>query len=317
MDVADGAVGAWGSFKDFDGDGIPNHSDDDDDGDGIPDSEENPHQGDFTGEDKDADGIDDGVDYDVNGTITGTDNDSNGVQDDKEMADEDGDGIADHFDKDADNDGVDDSTDVSVNTGNDVKTSTGAGSADLFLLAMLLTLFAFSKRKRLMFLAMLMITGQAQAQAGDLQLGFGVGQAKLDPDLIPGLAVSDDTDTHVLVDLGYVLTDEFSLHGRMMDFGKVRLGRGSIDYNGRALLLEYAPGKLSMASWKPYALIGMSYIRTYGLGGINIEDPNGYESSVAVGVKYPLDDKAQLVFEMASYAKDVQAFTIQLRCSLE
>jgi len=37
IDAVDNAVGAFGSLPDIDGDGIPNHLDDDDDGDGIPD----------------------------------------------------------------------------------------------------------------------------------------------------------------------------------------------------------------------------------------------------------------------------------------
>ena len=108
MDVIDNAIGAFGSYRDMDGDGIPNHLDDDDDNDGIPDVEENNNSGALTGMDADADGIDDGIDYEVNGTISGEDSNNNGVQDALELPDTDGDGIADYLDNDGDNDGVTD-----------------------------------------------------------------------------------------------------------------------------------------------------------------------------------------------------------------
>ncbi|WP_298442805.1 Ig-like domain-containing protein [uncultured Ferrimonas sp.] len=98
IDVVDGAVGAFGSLADIDGDGIANHSDDDADGDGIPDIEENPQLIYFTGFDADADGIDDGVDHQINGVLFGVDADGNGIRDDRELPDQDNDGIADHLD---------------------------------------------------------------------------------------------------------------------------------------------------------------------------------------------------------------------------
>jgi len=49
MDIIDNAVGAFGSLPDIDGDGIPNHLDEDDDGDGIRVVVENPQMCFFTG----------------------------------------------------------------------------------------------------------------------------------------------------------------------------------------------------------------------------------------------------------------------------
>ena len=69
-----------GEAVDSDGDGIPDHLDDDDDNDGIPDSQDN-------------------------------DDDGDGIPDHLEAVDSDGDGIPDHLDDDDDNDGIPDSQD--------------------------------------------------------------------------------------------------------------------------------------------------------------------------------------------------------------
>jgi len=87
LDNDDDNDGIPDNQEDADGDGVPDHMDNDDDNDGIPD-----HQ-----EDADGDGVPDHMD---------NDDDNDGIPDHQEDAD--GDGVPDHMDNDDDNDGIPD-----------------------------------------------------------------------------------------------------------------------------------------------------------------------------------------------------------------
>jgi hypothetical protein len=201
-DVVDNAIGAFGSAKDFDGDGIPNHLDPDDDNDNISDIEENAELAQFfTGEDADGDGIDDGFDAEINGVTFGTDANGNGVRDDRELPDLDGDGLVDYLDDDADGDGIRDdiddeialpvqlapgatlddldgdgvldTVDPSVNTDIDVKVAS-KGSMSLGILFLLAGALVLMRRRTRLLVAMplAIVAGHSQAaetQAADSQ----------------------------------------------------------------------------------------------------------------------------------------------------
>ena len=196
-DVVDNAIGAFGSAKDFDGDGIPNHLDPDDDNDNRSDVDENAELAQFfTGEDADGDGIDDGFDALINGVANGVDANGNGVRDDRELPDLDGDGIVDYLDDDADNDGIRDDIDTeialpvdlapgatlddldgdgvldtvdpSVNTGVDVKVAS-KGSMSLGILMLLGGVLILMRRRTRLLVAMPLAIVAGHSQAADSQ----------------------------------------------------------------------------------------------------------------------------------------------------
>ncbi len=196
-DVVDNAIGAFGSAKDFDGDGIPNHLDPDDDNDNISDIEENAELAQFfTGEDADGDGIDDGFDALINGVANGVDANGNGVRDDRELPDLDGDGLVDYLDDDADGDGIRDdiddeialpvqlapgatlddldgdgvldTVDPSVNTDIDVKTAS-KGSMSLGILFLLAGALVLMRRRTRLLVAMPLAIVAGHSQAADSQ----------------------------------------------------------------------------------------------------------------------------------------------------
>ena len=92
--------------SDVDGDGIPNHLEDDNNNDGIPDNQDQDGDGihDYNDSDDDNDGIpDDQEDEDGDGILDVIDDDE--ISDDEDFDD---DGIPDDYDEDDDNDGVPD-----------------------------------------------------------------------------------------------------------------------------------------------------------------------------------------------------------------
>ena len=196
-DVVDNAIGAFGSAKDFDGDGIPNHLDPDDDNDNRSDVDENAELAQFfTGEDADGDGIDDGFDALINGVANGVDANGNGVRDDRELPDLDGDGLVDYLDDDADGDGIRDdiddeialpvqlapgatlddldgdgvldTVDPSVNTDIDVKVAS-KGSMSLGILFLLAGALVLVRRRTRLLVAMPLAIVAGHSQAADSQ----------------------------------------------------------------------------------------------------------------------------------------------------
>ena len=308
IDIIDGAVGAFGSFKDTDGDGLANHIDTDDDGDGIPDIIENPRQADFTGIDADADGIDDGVDYEVNGTIVGVDEDDNGVRDDKEMPDADNDGIADHLDNDSDNDGITDDKDVSVNTGVDFKTSAGA-MTPLLIFALFVALFArLYSRKRLVIMALLMSI--TPAQAGQWKVGLGLGRANFDPELAAGLSLTEDTDTAIQVSLGYIFDESWLAELRYADLGDAEINSvATVDHKVMAVNAQYTLPMRPIEKMSFYVLAGVAVIDLDGSAGLNIEDEHSTELSVGIGARYHFSDWFVRA-EFATYNENISAFML-------
>ena len=310
LDVVDNAVGAFGSLADVDGDGIPNHLDDDDDGDGISDADENPQLGHFTGYDADADGIDDGVDYEVNGTITGTDTNNNGVQDAYEMPDADNDGIVDYLDNDSDNDNVPDNKDPSVNTGTDVITSSGSGSSSFILLAMLLALVAWRQRRWLTMLLLLAVG--SQTLAGEWVAGFGAGQSKFDPELETGLVLTEDTDTASQISLGYQVADDWIFMLRALEMGNASIGSGDVEYRARAWMGQYTPPMLRWQKLSLYLAVGISDLTTEGEGGLNVVNRGGRQPMVGGGIRYEMNEGVFFALEATSYAEDVSVVGFEI-----
>jgi hypothetical protein len=216
-DVVDNAIGAFGSAKDFDGDGIPNHLDPDDDNDNRTDVEENAELAQFfTGEDADGDGIDDGFDALINGVANGVDANGNGVRDDRELPDLDGDGLVDYLDDDADGDGIRDdiddeialpvdlapgatlddldgdgvldTVDPSVNTDIDVKVAS-KGSMSLGILFLLGVVLVLMRRRTRLLVAMPLAIVAGHSQAADSQ---GIDSQWIDSQWIDSQAAGDE-----------------------------------------------------------------------------------------------------------------------------
>lgn len=315
VDIIDGAVGAFGSFKDIDGDGLANHIDTDDDGDGIPDIIENPRQGDFTGLDADADGIDDGVDHDVNGTLVGVDADANGVQDDKEIPDADHDGVPDHLDNDSDNDGVTDGKDISVNTGPDFESANSGvatGSMNpLAVFALFAVLFTrLCSRKRLVVVALLM--SMPQAHAGPWIVGLGIGQASFDPELAEGLALTEDTDTAMQVSLAYVIDESWLAEWRYVDLGEAEVNSAAtVGHKVMSMNLQHTLARQPLEKISLYVLAGVAVIDLEGSGGLNIGDENSADFSLGFGARYHFSDFFVRA-ELASYNANNRAFMLAL-----
>ncbi|MFT6504952.1 MAG: hypothetical protein ACJAWU_000767 [Oleispira sp.] len=266
IDSVDNAVGAQGTLPDMDGDGIPNHADDDDDGDGILDVDENSQQQYFTGLDADADGIDDGVDQNINGVLEGTDANNNGVRDDRELADLDGDGIADYLDTDSDNDGVLDGQDIIVNVGYDVK-SRGTGEMSIMMMLSLLLLSTFRYSRNIFristVLLLFLVTGVSHAQSW--QVSLGLGQSVLRPDLASGLDTRDGSDWAVQLGVGYRILPEWHVELRYSDLGDADIrgdqGRSALGYQTWVLDAKYQLPLLQGTAWSPYILGGIAVNR--------------------------------------------------------
>ncbi|PKG74013.1 hypothetical protein CXF86_15110 [Shewanella sp. GutCb] len=320
VDVIDGAVGAFGSLPDLDGDGYANHADDDDDGDGIPDIEENPQQQYFTGFDADADGIDDGVDYDVNGVISGTDNDGNGVRDDREMLDTDNDGLADHLDIDSDGDGIKDTNDLANNNGIDGKTITGGGSMGYSGLMVLVLLAMLRQRKvyvlKIVPIFVLITMGVALPAQAEYSIGAGLGAVNLEPTFYTEIDKDNDYDFSYNLELGYGFSKNWWLKLRGVDLGQVDLSQNSrvsaeIDYKGVALFAQYQMPIFTDSGFEIYGLAGVSWLDTKSSGPINIDDNSDQQFAAGAGLYYGFNQDNGLALEWVSYAEDVWVIGLQ------
>ncbi|PKG58055.1 Ig-like domain-containing protein, partial [Shewanella sp. GutDb-MelDb] len=320
VDVIDGAVGAFGSLPDLDGDGYANHADDDDDGDGIPDIEENPQQQYFTGFDADADGIDDGVDYDVNGVISGTDNDGNGVRDDREMLDTDNDGLADHLDIDSDGDGIKDTNDLANNNGIDGKTITGGGSMGYLGLMVLVLLAMLRQRKvyvlKIVPIFVLITMGVALPAQAEYSIGAGLGAVNLEPTFYTEIDKDNDYDFSYNLELGYGFSKNWWLKLRGVDLGQVDLSQNrrvsaEIDYKGVALFAQYQMPIFTDSGFEIYGLAGVSWLETKSSGPINIDDNSDQQFAAGAGLYYGFNQDNGLALEWVSYAEDVWVIGLQ------
>ena len=344
MDVIDNAIGFFGSLEDFDGDGIPNHLDDDDDGDGIPDREENDQFSFFTGEDADGDGIDDGIDALINGIIQGLDTNNNGVLDDRELADLDGDGIADYLDIDADGDGIRDdlddlielfveegpsqapvldadgdgvldSEDVSVNSGADVKAG-GAISTAFYML--ILTILAFTARARRTLVAFVMMFGLvAQANAGALSVEGGVGFARFDPDLQITPSESDTLDAGASIGVGAHLNDELGLTLSYFNLGDASINTARISYRATSLALQYRPSFARAGGWALQVEALGSDIDMSSEKGLQVDDSDEIVMGFGLGADYQVNDAERIELMFNRLSSDVDFFSVSYRLLFE
>ncbi|UXD86831.1 Ig-like domain-containing protein [Thalassolituus hydrocarboniclasticus] len=318
MDIIDNAVGAFGSLPDIDGDGIPNHLDEDDDGDGIPDVVENPQMGFFTGLDADADGIDDGVDYDVNGDTFGTDNNGNGVRDDREMPDYDKDGIADHLDPDSDNDNVNDGEDPSINTGDDITTATGAFSPLMLLIAAALAVAGrMAARVSVPTLLLACMLWAPLSQADSAQpasgpemdnmhwlLAWGVGRSWLSPEVHGNNKVTDDGGLGGHFAAGLQLNDAWQVRYQYGIPGAAEVNSAAIEYTTHSLLAQYS--QPLQGQWRWMLGAGFSQIDVDVAAGFNADLDSEIQLSLQAGASYPLSNNTRLTVQASRYSGDVQ-----------
>ncbi|PIQ41540.1 MAG: hypothetical protein COW58_01835, partial [Thalassolituus sp. CG17_big_fil_post_rev_8_21_14_2_50_53_8] len=326
MDIIDNAVGAFGSLPDIDGDGIPNHLDEDDDGDGIADVDENPQLAFFTGMDADADGIDDGVDYDVNGQISGTDTDGNGVRDDREMPDYDNDGIADHLDPDSDNDNVTDGEDPSINTGDDVTTATGAFSPLMLLMAAALAMAGrmavrvpvpVSVPTLLLFSMLWAPLSQANSTqpASELAvddmhwlLAWGVGYSWLSPEVHGNNKVTDDGGLAGHFAAGLQLNDTWQVRYQYNIPGSAEVNSAAIEYTVHSLLAQYS--QPLQGQWRWMLGAGASQIDVDVAAGFNADLDSEIQLSLQAGASYQLPNNISIALQATRYSGDVQTLML-------
>jgi hypothetical protein len=308
IDSVDNAVGAQGTLPDVDGDGIPNHADDDDDGDGILDVDENPQQQYFTGQDADSDGIDDGVDQSVNGVLEGTDTNNNGVRDDRELLDLDGDGVADYLDADSDNDGILDGQDMVVNVGHDVK-SGGAGTMSIMMMLSLLLLSArrYSRSVLRTAVVLLLWLSTTISHAQNWQVNLGLGQSSLNPDLASGLETSNGNDRAVQLGLGYRISSDWLVELRYSDLGEAVI-RGNqkhstLGYQSWVLDTKYQLPLLRGTGWSPYVMGGMAITRLQA-DDLSLEKKADSGLMVGTGISYRFQD-FQLNSELIRYSDGI------------
>jgi len=353
MDVVDNAIGAFGSARDFDGDGIPNHLDPDDDNDNISDIEENAELAEFfTGEDADGDGIDDGFDAEINGETFGTDDNGNGVRDDRELPDLDGDGLVDYLDDDADNDGirddiddeialpvdlapgategdldgdgVPDDVDPSVNTETDVKVA-GKGSMSLAILMLLGGALVLMRRRTRLLVAMplAILTGHSQA-AGDQAMGetkqdsnfsfaTSAGLSKFDTELADTVELTDENSAGFVLGLGYSVSDELAVEASYGLLGKAGVNTGWVDYSSLALNLQYRPEVVSYGKLRGQFKLGMNRLFYDGAKGLNLDKKSTDVLTFAVGVDYTVNTNDAVEFMFTSYAEDAHFYSVGYR----
>ena len=324
MDIIDNAVGAFGSLPDIDGDGIPNHLDEDDDGDGIPDVVENPQMGFFTGLDADADGIDDGVDYDVNGLISGTDTNANGVRDDREMPDYDNDGIADHLDPDSDNDNIIDGEDPSINTGDDVTTATGALGPWMLLLVLILGMAGrlsgrLSGGARALLLAGLLWVPLSQANSASATdefsadnvhwlLAWGAGYSWLNPEVHSNNKVTDDGGLAGHFAVGVQLNHAWQIRYEYGIPGTAEVNSAPIEYTTHSLQAQYRMPLYGQWSWMLGA--GYAHIEADVASGFNTRLESKGQLSLQAGASYPLANNIRVGVQATRYSGDVQTLMV-------
>ncbi|MCT7360732.1 Ig-like domain-containing protein [Thalassolituus pacificus] len=324
MDIIDNAVGAFGSLPDIDGDGIPNHLDEDDDGDGIPDVVENPQMGFFTGKDADADGIDDGVDYDVNGDTFGTDSNGNGVRDDREMPDYDNDGIADHLDPDSDNDNIIDGEDPSINTGDDVTTATGAFGPWMLLLVLILGMAGrlsgrLSGGARALLLAGLLWVPLSQANSASATdefsadkvhwlLAWGAGYSWLNPEVHSSNKVTDDGGLAGHFAVGVQLNHAWQVRYEYGIPGTAEVNSAPIEYTTHSLQAQYRMPLYGQWSWMLGA--GYAHIEADVASGFNTRLESKGQLSLQAGASYPLANNIRVGVQATRYSGDVQTLMV-------
>lgn len=351
MDIVDNAIGAFGSAKDFDGDGIPNHLDPDDDNDNRTDIEENAGLAQyFTGEDADGDGIDDGFDAEINGVTYGTDTNNNGVRDDRELPDLDGDGLVDYLDDDADNDGihdsvdddislpvdpgpgdgqapgkndadgdgVDDDVDASVNAGNDVEVSTGVGSAGLAtLFALGLVLVAVRRKPILAATLPLLLAAQAVKAENDnnhWSIGTAVGLSKYDTNIVgPDLELTDREGLGFQLNAGYHLNSELSAEVALTELGDAGVGSGWVSYQSQAIFLGYRPEAIQYAGFRPQVKVGMNRMKYEGHKGLNIDKESATIPAWSLGADYPLGREGYVELMFTAFSEEVNFYSVGFR----
>ncbi|SIS59010.1 hypothetical protein SAMN05421686_102413 [Thalassolituus maritimus] len=351
MDVVDNAIGAFGSAKDFDGDGIPNHLDPDDDNDNISDIEENAELAQFfTGEDADGDGIDDGFDAEINGVTYGTDTNNNGVRDDRELPDLDGDGLVDYLDDDADNDGihdsidddislpvdpgpgngqapgnndadgdgVDDDVDASVNSDNDVEVSTGVGSAGLAtLFALGLVLVAVRRRPVLAATLPLLLAAQvakAEPDNSHWSIGTAVGLSKYDTNIVgPDLDLTDREGLGFQLNAGYHLNSELSAEVAYTELGDAGVGTGWVSYQSQAVFVGYRPEAIQYAGFRPQVKVGMNRMKYEGYKGLNIDKESATMPAWSLGADYPLGREGFVELMFTAFSEEVNFYSVGFR----
>jgi hypothetical protein len=344
MDVVDNAIGFFGSVEDFDGDGIPNHLDDDDDGDGIPDRDENNQYQFFTGEDADGDGIDDGIDALINGIIQGLDTNNNGVLDDRELADLDSDGIADYLDidadgdgirddlddlielvvdegpsqapdLDADGDGVPDSEDVSINDGPDVKQG-GAMSQAFY--ALILAVLAFTQRTRRSVRKLVLLLGVAlawvaPASALDLSIDGGVGFSRFDPDLQIEPTQSDTIDAGVSIGVGVHFSEQLGLTLSYFELGDAQINTARVSYEATSFALQYRPDYARSGQWGAQVEVMGSDIDLSSERGLQVDSADGLTFGFGVGADYEVTERERVELMFHRLASDVDYFSVNYR----
>lgn len=351
MDIVDNAIGAFGSAKDFDGDGIPNHLDPDDDNDNRTDIEENAGLAQyFTGEDADGDGIDDGFDAEINGVTYGTDTNNNGVRDDRELPDLDGDGLVDYLDDDADNDGihdsvdddislpvdpgpgdgqapgnndadgdgVDDDVDASVNAGNDVEVSTGVGSAGLAtLFALGLVLVAVRRKPILAATLPLLLAAQAVKAENDnnhWSIGTAVGLSKYDTNIVgPDLELTDREGLGFQLNAGYHLNSELSAEVALTELGDAGVGTGWVSYQSQAVFVGYRPEAIQYAGFRPQVKVGMNRMKYEGHKGLNIDKESATMPAWSLGADYPLGREGFVELMFTAFSEEVNFYSVGFR----
>ncbi len=316
MDVVDNAVGAFGSLRDMDGDGIPNHEDDDDDNDGILDVDENSQAAFFTGMDADADGIDDGVDAEINGVVYGADADANGVLDSRELDDLDGDGIADHLDFDSDNDGVGDRYDISINVGYDVmKGEPGFGLMNVFLLFVVSFVSMLKlNRKILTALFLLLLSGFsfAEEKPEKFSIGMGMSLIKYQPELVPGFTLTDSTSLGGGISFGYFFDKSFQLQLRYDDLGRAEVNYvATLSYEDIALNASYIFNQINYQGITPYVLGGLHHLKVDTTGGLTVEKQDNVDPLMGIGLRYGFTN-GYLASEFTSYNQDLYSISLSI-----
>lgn len=318
---------------DVDGDGIANHYDLDSDNDSILDVIEGGGvDADGNGlldetataaetlADTDADQLPDFLDGQSDGLtndiivagLSHLDADDDGMLD--AILDADKDGIADVIDGAlgkfgtlADADDVHASKDVSVNSGNDYKSSKGGIGmvTPVGILALMALLCRLRLRRMGLMLALLL--GFSQAQAGEWDVGLSAGNAFFDPELITGLKLTQDSDVAIQISLAYVYDKEWALELRYADLGESEVNSmANVEYSVAAVNAKYSFPQWPVENVSFYILAGIGVIDTEGSDGLNVEDDSPLEAQFGAGVSYAIKSWS-INAELNSYNSNVSA----------
>jgi len=242
------------------------------------------------------------------------------VRDDREMPDNDNDGIVDHLDSDSDNDNVNDGEDPSINTGNDVTAATGAFDPWMLLLLLMLGMAGrLSGGARSLLLAGLLWVPLSQANTASVAdessvdkmhwlLAWGVGYSWLNPEVHSNNKVTDDGGFAAHFAVGLQLNEAWQILYEYGIPGTAEVNSAPIDYTTHSLLAQYS--RPLYGQWRWMLGAGYSHIEADVASGFNSRLESKGQLSLQAGANYLLPNNVRIGVQATRYSGDIRTLML-------